>query len=204
MDGTRKYAWPPGQYLTVLARSFFGAGRGATKEAHGEGSPVGFRNSAGQRPAFLVVARPWIRASAPILLRDRSGMDGLFAGPSLRQPGDHFGRMKDEGYRRNQSRFLLQPSSFIPSKKAHGFASPSFERVCPFEDERRFDPGSTPQRAPAAITKSDSSVAAQTIGRVYHPGKCLGESLPNSASSAALPSQFSRRPRAGGRPGAGG
>ena len=23
MDGTRKYAWPPGQYLTVLARSFF-------------------------------------------------------------------------------------------------------------------------------------------------------------------------------------
>ena len=60
--------------------------------------------------------------------------------------------------------------------KAHGFASPSFERVCPFEDERRFDKG------------VDAVLVILTVA--------IGSSLKPAVLSGSSPIQ--KRPQVGG------
>src|SRR5262245_43828145 len=49
--------------------------------------------------------------------------------------------------------------------------APASRRVCPFEDERRCDPGSTPRLAPETVTKSDGLVRHSTVGRTGAPCK---------------------------------
>jgi hypothetical protein len=97
-----------------------------------------------------------VRTSAGWSVRDRrSGTDGLFAGPPLRQPGC-LPNGKDCGWR---ALLLTGP----PPNTAEGpwLCVPASRRVCPFEDERRCDPGKTSRLAPDNAIKAGSIVATQ-------------------------------------------
>src|SRR5262245_21990282 len=65
------------------------------------------------------------------------GTDGLIAGPTLRQPGDH---------NLQPQRHLSQTTG--PAVKAHGFASPSFDGFALSRMKGVFDPGKTQELAP--------------------------------------------------------